>query len=231
MIIGAAAIAARGRGVPAPTTAAYNTLLLDGSSQYIDLGDVIDAGTGDLSISVWFKSTNTASNQMIIAKQSGASNESYYRIYTDTSSDIHASFSVDSITDYYDWKTNGLTPLDGEWHHIVFFTDRASNKPVMYYDNTLQTLIDANSSGDVSSGDSSNSASLMIGRRDIGGSPVSFAGSISQAMITTDEITSDEVNELYNSGVAKQPWEYSSSITSNYVLALPLNSGVATAKW
>ena len=43
-------------------------------------------------------------------------------------------------------------------------------------------------------------------------------------------LTLGEITELYNAGVSKQPWEYSQAIRGSYVLALPLNNGVASGR-
>ena len=57
------------------------------------------------------------------------------------------------------------------------------------------------------------------------GSSEHFRGNISGALII-DSITTDIRTDLYNLGIPKQPEDYASSITDNYVCALPLNDGV-----
>tara|TARA_R110002012_G_scaffold257421_1_gene437647 strand:+ start:1114 stop:1863 length:750 start_codon:yes stop_codon:yes gene_type:complete len=218
MIIGAAAIAARGRGVPAPTTAAYNTLSLNGSSQYVIVTDSASLTTTEASYSIWF---NLAT---------GASTSGQLRLWDRVGSNVNTRFFLGWEGSQDNMKllvklggtqigANGtFSPTKDTWHHALVSYDGTDTN--VYFDGNTTPDITINLSGDWTQ-DASNT---HIGVDD--GTTQNWDGALSNAMIFGTGLTAADAATLYNSGIAKQPEDYTTSITDNYVCALPLNDGV-----
>lgn len=208
--------------IPLWSQSTYKTLQLNGVDQYLDLGDTLNPEEGDLSFSIWFKTGNNTSNQMLVAKEGDSG--SSFRCYTDSGVSgqqgaLHFGFHVDA-TNFYDWRTDGINILDDEWHHLAWSTNRAANQPKVWIDGIEVSIVSENSQGSVATGMSSTSDSLTIGRRVFSSSPLYFSGSLTSIKVFDKNLVNFEAQELYNNGSPKVHVAYSSAIKNNCVLAI-----------
>ena len=161
-------------------------LTFNGSSDYIDCGDVsnLDFGTGDFSICMWMKTSSSV--PMRLVNKRDASNIGY-EISTTTSGQIRAGIGDSS------GYTQGFggTVNDDAWHHVAITYDR---------DGSVSLYVDAGipSTGDISlrPGSIDNSESFRIGRLRI--PDKYFDGTIDDVMIFDRVLSLTEVEDLYN---------------------------------
>jgi len=179
-----------------PTIFAVNSASYNGVSNYFNGGDILDVGTGDASVSFWFKTTNGGTTaRALVTKQNGAFPQ--WGIRTNSSGTINAAVEVSGGHSYYYDTTS--TVNDGMYHHVVWIFNRASNIPIVYIDGSLEAMVDAGSVGDVSTGSLSNSANLFIGARDLV-SKLLMIGSMAFIRMAAEDLDSTDVANLYNSG-------------------------------
>lgn len=202
------------------TTADYNTLLLNGSSQYVSIADSVSTSITDaITFGGWYD-ISTGSQQALISKWNpSGSQKSYELVYNTATDDVSFYLTPDGSTNSN--VTSSVSGIGGSgWRHILGWYDGTNIK--IYVDGSEE------GSAAYSSGIFDSTSSVLIGAEAAG--VTTLNGNASLQLICNAALTTDDITELYNSGVAKQPWEYSESITNNYVLALPLNDGVATGR-
>ena len=177
------------------------SLTLDGTGDYLDLGDVLDRGTGDFSVSFWTKITHEdIDDQSFISKK--VDSNDFWRIRI-----VHASESSASKI-YVVGKGNGdgsvafaITGGDvmdsflNTWVHICVTIDRDGNGVI--YVNGVTTTYGATT--DISSGSSynlDNTGDLEIGA--FGGS--GMEGNMDEVAIWNVALDEDAVVAIYNDG-------------------------------
>jgi len=141
--------------------------------------------TGNITISAWIKTTNSAS-QAIVGKDDN--NTIAGRSYL---------FQTLSVARFIIWRSNsiyivaGTTAIDdGNWHHVVGVNDGTSLK--VYVDGALDSP--ANSDGGAIDNDA---VSFWIGGRSASGSPTYFNGNIGEVAVWNIALTSGNVTTLY----------------------------------
>ena len=167
----------------------------DGSNQYIDGGNnTILNITNDLSVSVWFKTSN---NGQIVTKDTGLNGTRSFSFGI-----VSGKVNV-TVRDQDGSPLLGNTTLtdsnynDGNWHHAVF-TYLPSSSVKIYVDGNL---VKTNTSNIVSKLTDNPNTKLAIGSYQNGAFNEDFNGEISNVQIWNTELSSTEVTTLYNSGV------------------------------
>jgi len=156
-------------------------LTFNGTSDYIDCGDVsnLDFGTGDFSICMWMKTSSSLAMRLVNKRD--ASNIGY-EISTTTSGEIRAGIGDSS------GYTQGFggTVNDDAWHHVAITYDR---------DGSVSLYVDAGtpSTSDISirPGSIDNSESFRIGRLAI--PDKYFEGTIDDLRIFSRVLSADEI--------------------------------------
>jgi hypothetical protein len=175
--------------------------VFNGSSSFINTYITLDTNTvNGGSISLWFKTSNTKSAQIILGSetsQNGASFGTVIFIGSTTSS-----YSDESISC---WDYNGATTStflarggsntyqDGAWHHLVI-TSSSSTKNI-YIDGNSQTIfytLSGSASSNFKLTDIQLAASLGRAESNY------FDGQIDQVRIFNRGISAGEVTTLYN---------------------------------
>jgi hypothetical protein len=163
----------------------------DGSNDYIDIGnDVTLQFSSSFTISAWVKiDLNDTGNNAIISKDSSLSNGAGYHIDFRNGNSVHAwSYNANSKL-----TATGLTT--NTWYHIVFIFESTGGS------NGNQSLyINA---GTPVTNTVTNFAASTIKNLRIGGSEVLSNynnGKISNASIFNTELTSTQVQTIYNNG-------------------------------
>ena len=155
---------------------------------------------------VWFASTSGNSDDMVMFSKNAGSFPHYDCYIEDADGTVHCRLELDG-SNRYDWKTNNATDYkDSTYHQYAWVTNRGADQPILYIDGISIPMVDFSSAGSITVGDISNGADLFIGRQDVGGTELSFNGSMANFMVFQEELSVGEINAL--SGIMKQPWEY-----------------------
>ncbi len=154
------------------------------SSDYIDVGNPTELQiTGALTISYWFKTTNTG-YQFLVTKDDGTN--SCFDIGL-RQQKIYATIYSSGLTDIQ----TTTTWTDGNWHNVVFvFTPSTS----------MEIFVDGNSevieTSSIPASIDNDPANLNIGRR--GNNTRYYTGLIDELAIWNTALTSTQVSEIYN---------------------------------
>ncbi len=192
-----------GSTLPAWTSGKFgNGLSFDGSTSYVDIAN--SSGVADnlsaMTVSAWFKTTNTSGNgQNIVAKDTSVNNGVGWALFTDGGS---AFICLGVSGSVYTCAGTTANVADGKWHHAVWtMTGNSFAAQTIYIDGIAQSLSNV-SGGTVSS--FSNGVDIYIGA-DAGSASndQKFNGSIDEVRIYNRALTATEVAGLYQSGAAK----------------------------
>jgi hypothetical protein len=113
-----------------------NALTFNGTSAYalVTYSPALDAYP--LTVTAWFKTTQTNTGAALVSKYYAGSLEGY-QIYVDQTG-IHAWYFRDSANNVYG-ALDGGPVADGQWHHVAFVVDAAGGR--LYLDGTLRSTL------------------------------------------------------------------------------------------
>jgi hypothetical protein len=186
-----------------------NAFNLNGTTSYVDMGDVLDVGTSSWTYSMWFNVNNTAScvlfSKSIAAQGTG-------RIWATLSNNkIQFNFSTAPAfpADIYTESTTTINT--NTWYHVVFILDR-NDKLKMYINGSLETIttpgtVVSNNLIPFSSVNYNNNNPFRIGSYTAADNTTPsglFNGKIDAFNIWNRVLTASEITELYNSGNGAQ---------------------------
>ena len=179
--------------IPDNRSAYPQSFNFDGSNDYIDCGTDSSLNiTGNLSVSTWFKTSNTGSNKVIVNRDTGASNR-VWQIAINSSNKVIAQFRGASTAQ----ATSPLTTYaDGKWHHAVAVYE-PSVSVKLYIDGDL---VDTDTTSIPASLTDAASTPLYIGAYSSFASE-KFNGEISNNQVWDTNLSASQVTELYNNGV------------------------------
>lgn len=190
-----------------PLTERY-VLTLDGVNNYVDLGDVLDIGSGVLTLELWFKTSVSGKLMSLVNKR--RTGEPGYRIIIQGDTDrigLELNDGTQIIGDY------GQAHNDGKWHHVVAVYDR-TNTLRLYVDGLLEVSRDiSNMMGNVDT-----DCILTLGSQE--GKNMFFNGSLSSVRIYNQSLSESEIN--YNYANPDKP------VNSDLRLWLPLDEGAGS---
>lgn len=115
------------------------SLDFDGSSGYVDFGDVLDMGTADRSVSLWFKVRSSDGDFSLIAKSFYGGADGRWWLTEDAG--LSAGFQGSGAgTVTANWNHGGSI-LDGNWHHAAVVWDR-DGLMTLYVDGVSRATAD-----------------------------------------------------------------------------------------
>ena len=167
------------------------SISFDGSNDYITLGDALDLGTADFSISLWVKLADITSKNLISK-------------YEDDDNQILIYFSAEKIVAHLQGGGNAIcshtgssnmTELQDTWIHICVTIDRDGNGGI-YINGTTGTYGKSLHDLDYDTQTLSNSGSWYFMRH--GGTYA--AGGMTDVAIWNVALAEDAVIAIYNSG-------------------------------
>jgi hypothetical protein len=168
----------------------------DGSSERVDMGDVLDfERTDSFSISFWCRFTSTSA-MTIVSKMGGASDYKGFQVYVQSHVRLQL-VSAWSSSNQLDVRTT-TTIHDGNWHHVLI-TYGGTSTPGgchIYIDDTDEALTTVTNNLTASI---TTANTLQFGDRSASGLP--YTGDLDEMAIWDAELTSGEVTAVYNSGV------------------------------
>ena len=208
-------------GVPVP--AFYNTLALNGTSQYVNSDRFFSDGSGQISLAVWFSRATTGNRDYFCWEETTAGSG-----FTRFSCEIKVDNTITwggrqtASGGFVSMGTTTTTITDSNLHHLAITVDLGTGASKLYLDGVLDynvTITDPDwSSGTMAPANDVSRIGVSSS------SPVNhFNGSMGVFLTFDSVLTANDITELQT---ARQPEDYPSSITDNYAVALPLNDGV-----
>ena len=190
-------IVASSVGGGTPSFVNTKSIALDGVDDFVTMGNPTSLQfTNTVSMSAWFKTTDTTSTQVIIGKEAITSgNRSYMLYYSGTGGSFTIKFLIFTLGSSNNQAVSTSTVTDGNWHHVLGVNDGSDLK--IYIDGVLEAT-NVGGGGAIQS----STADFFIGRR--GNSSSSYReywnGSIDEVAVwNTDQ--SANVSTIYNGGV------------------------------
>ena len=170
---------------------------LDGSTDSVNLGEILPMGTNSCSISAWFKTISVAAspaNAIVQNKSTAGPTNAGYRLLAPAGM---VTFHIaDGTNQAVVLRGSGLN--DGEWHHVVGTVDRDTDLMKVYVDGSLSG--DAVSTAAV--GDITSTNDLCIGS--LLDTYHFFDGAIDNVILFDKALTAADVAALYNSGLGTE---------------------------
>jgi len=167
-----------------------------GDGDYVDCGDdsSLDMGSGDLSVSAWFK-TITTSNDVIIGKgMSGTDSKRYVLVVLgDSPYNGKVQIYLDDNSNPGSLISSADTYNDGNWHYVVGVRDGSNLR--LYIDGTAETPVDISSLGDIDSAGDCDIGTIYDNA--LPGYANYFNGSMDNVMIFDRALTASEIAQLY----------------------------------
>jgi hypothetical protein len=184
----------------APKSYSDHSCYFDGSSNYVDMGDVLGFNYNDpFSISAWFRTT--VDGGYIISKREGVTNYRGWGLAMRGGFSGQLAFFLTNVAASFDITVYTTTAgfNDGQWHHVLatYSGNGLASGVSIYIDGANQSLgilYDSLSSLTIL-----NSTSVNIGARTDGSAL--FTGIIDEVAIYDKELLSTEVTEVYNNGI------------------------------
>jgi hypothetical protein len=162
-------------------------LSFDGEDDFVDLGANLLSGSGDFSITLWIKTTET--NEVIIQQRNGGFNGEYQ-----LNVNGNGLLNFWTYSDGYRWSVSSPGSVnDGNWHHVVLVQDETINGGRMCVDGSEVS----NSSGGLVNLDGNIHSYLGADMRD---HVNYFSGSIDAVGILSVALSNMDVESLFSGG-------------------------------
>lgn len=162
--------------------------------RYINTGQYLSSET--FTLSSWFKSSTTATYQMLFSKEQVGGTPWNYRLFLNqTSGSIQGDIAVTNLN--YNSIGGSTNLCNGVWHNAVFVRSVALDTLYIYVDGAL-----VNSQTDTTTGSMSNNQNVWIGLSAYtGASPTGsypMNGQIGQSLIYNIALTADQIQQNFN---------------------------------
>jgi len=184
----------------------------NGTTSYVDMGDVMDVGTSSWSYSMWFNAGQLTSGNYYVLFSKSIAAEGTGRIWSTfygNKLQFNFSTSPNFPSDIYTESTTTFNT--NTWYHVVFILDRG-DKLKMYINGSLETITTpgttvSNNLIPFSSVNYNNNNPFRIGAYTAANNTTPLAlfnGKIDAFSVWNRALTASEVTELYNAGTGKQ---------------------------
>lgn len=195
---------------------ALNAYRLDGSTKYLEFGDILDAnmtGTNPTwTISVTFLREQVNVSETIVSKWTGGTgNQRSYRIYIDSSNKIRVTLSSNLTAITKDLQTNNSFTSLVDYYTVDVVKSGATYKIYVNGVDEPFTVV-TNTNNDVAN----STAQLRLGRNQTtaGAGENYFKGYINQFHLWSTALSGANVLDKYNNGAPKNPNSYGTLIGS-----------------
>lgn len=182
----------------------YSTksLLLNGTTQYCDAGDVLGFDRLDpCSFSCWVNTSNITHVGMLIAKRGNVTAQTGYMIWF-TWERIEFTWTVNNGAGTIVEGHAGSGLADGNWHHVL--VTKAAGSAItdfhVYIDNVDEAITMVYNA--VNTGSILTANPLYIGARATAGFLYPFEGAMDEVAVWDKELSAAEVATVYNAGIA-----------------------------
>lgn len=130
-----------------------NGFNFNGTTSYVDMGDVMDIGTSSWTYSMWFNATNAFFTQTVFSKTIAAGVRGRIWVQIDNNKLLFG-FDADA-TNVIIVETPSLSILANTWYHAVFVLDR-NDKLKLYLNGSLVSLTTTNGTNNLTSYSATN---------------------------------------------------------------------------
>ncbi|MDH3293603.1 MAG: S8 family serine peptidase, partial [Acidimicrobiia bacterium] len=166
-------------------------LRLDGSDDRVDLDATILDGAGDITASMWIKTSKTGQQALVSGANAGNSNE--YLIFLASSTQLRL-YAGENASGAFQWTIPSLA--DGAWHHLAVVRNDTLNQATVYVDGIRQTLF-----GSTLNPIDLDTGGLLLGQEQdsVGGGfdpGQAFSGSLDEVRLFTRVLTQAEIDLL-----------------------------------
>jgi len=167
----------------------------NGSSDYVDMGDVLDMGKSDWTLAAWFKTSKTDSDQIIVGKRKTGPTEQGYRLVILSANKIQAELNDGTHNIFTAVQTAPAGAYqDGAWHLGAAVYDRDGNMS-LYVDGDLEKVVDISDAGGY---DIDTDVVFSVGAEHVGTSRF-FDGVIDEVRVWNRALEAREIEALYDS--------------------------------
>tara|TARA_R100001082_G_scaffold99082_1_gene67624 strand:- start:273 stop:3149 length:2877 start_codon:yes stop_codon:yes gene_type:complete len=180
----------------AATQTMSSVLSLDGVGDYLDVGNVLDFGTADFSVSAWIKA-NDLTHFPIITKYIDTDN--VWRLVVGSDDKIAWLAKADGNETGAGSGATALTALQDSWIHVCVSGDRDGSY-VMYVNGTTSTYGKAAATMANSSQNLDNSGPIYIGRYEAYSGNQYATGWIDEVAIWNVALDADAVAAIHTAG-------------------------------
>ena len=162
--------------------------------RYINTGQYLSSET--FTLSSWFKSSNTATYQMLFSKEQVGGTPWNYRLFLNqTAGTIQGDIAITGVN--YNSLGGSTNLCNGVWHNAVFVRSVALDTLYMYVDGVL-----VNSMTDTTTGSMSNNQNCWIGLSAYTGASATGSypmnGQIGQSLMYNIALTAEQVKQNFN---------------------------------
>ncbi len=180
-----------------------DALDFDGSNDYVQVPDhwTLDAGTGDFSIDLWIKTSDTGHVTTILDKRSSSAGQYYGYLFFLYKGYLALQLADGGWTNYVAGSSsssisNGFV-ADGQWHLVAVTVDRNDSQGIRWYIDGNEVGTRRNPTG--RQGNLDNSAPVRIARQS-GGSYLD--ATMDEIEFFKRELSASEVQTLFGAGSA-----------------------------
>ncbi len=173
------------------------SLSFDGVNDYVRVADnnALDFGTGDFSISVWVKTSDSSGIDVILDKRTEASGPVQGFVLFTYNGEL--GFQLGDGKGHTNYGSNNAFIADGNWHQVTVTVDRNAVGGGKWY-------VDGVNVGSFTptgrQGSLSNNKALTLGRRSDSSSAGYFKGSLDEVMLFNRALSAGEIKTIYNDG-------------------------------
>jgi len=183
-----------------PLTNTYS-LSLDGTDDYVALGNSSDLAPSNITVSLWFKASGTVGTFNYLFAREGALYGSYLLRYTSANKfNIFIGHAGGSTTDITSSSTYTLT----DWHHVAFTYDQTNLK--LYVDGSEAASVAKTTAIDYTPSTSYGTDNTYIGK---GTFADNAEGLIDEVAIFNSALSGSDITAIYNSGTPDDLTSYS----------------------
>src|ERR1043166_3170246 len=181
---------------PSPLAGKSGQALNFNGNQYVNVGNLLNPGNGDLSVFAWVRTTQGGGFNMIVSKRdSSGSNNSGYQLFQNSSGGPSFTFA-DGNSNRVRVDSTGPRINDNNWHLVGVVFTRSGNG-VLYVDGAVA----ANGAGSITSqtGNANNSLPLRFGTENQNSNSVfNWVGGIDEVRIYNRALSAQDITDLYN---------------------------------
>ena len=177
------------------------SLSLDGTDDYVALGNSSDLAPANITVSLWFKASGTVGSFNYLFAREGALYGSYLLRYTSANKlNIFIGHAGSSTTDITSSSTYTLT----DWHHVAFTYDQTNLK--LYVDGSEAASVAKTTAINYTPSTSYGTDNTYIGK---GTFQDNAEGLIDEVALFNTALSGSDITAIYNSGTPDDLSSYS----------------------
>lgn len=177
------------------------SLSLDGTDDYVALGNSSDLAPSNITVSLWFKASGTVGANNYLFAREGATYGSYLFRYTNTNKfNVFLGFAGAFKADITSSSTYTLT----DWHHVAFTYDQTNVK--LYVDGVQEYSAAETRAIDYTPSTSYGTDNTYIGK---GPFTDNAEGLIDEVALFNSALSASDITAIYNSGTPDDLTSYS----------------------